>query len=97
MQTLIKNYCSPLFLSVLLHALAVAIGAAYYLDLFPGTPPQPPDSTIIFLEQPPPTKSPNPNRFRLGFFLPETPVLARFPGMASRAFARARLKSVSAS
>jgi hypothetical protein len=53
MQALIKNHCSPLFLSVLVHALVVAIGSAYYLDLFPGTPPQKPDSTIIFLEQQP--------------------------------------------
>lgn len=31
------------------------------------------------------TNTPNPNPHRLGFFLPVTPVLARFPGLASRA------------
>lgn len=53
MQRSVNNQLSPLFLSVLVHTLVIAIGATYYLGLFHGTAQQEPDSAIIFLDTPP--------------------------------------------
>jgi hypothetical protein len=36
-----------------------------------------------YVMDPASTNKENPNPYRLGFFLPKTPVLARFPGLAS--------------